>query len=90
MRTRSARNLHRSLDVLAVGRGRGALGDLGDEGGDDLRIELAAGHVAQLLAGGVVADRRAVGAVGGHGVVGVADRDDPGASGISSPCSPSG
>src|SRR3954452_6703066 len=66
-------------------RGVGARPALAVERADqhlrDLRVELRAGVLAQLADGVAVVHRLAVGAVGGHRVVGVAGQDDPRADG---------
>jgi hypothetical protein len=49
----------------------------GGEGVDHHRVELGPGPVGDLLAGLVEGDGLAVGAVGGHGVEGVGDREHP-------------
>src|SRR5262245_24493504 len=48
-----------------------------EEGFHDVRIELRAGAVAKLLLRGVVAERGAIGAVGGHRFVRVGNGEDP-------------
>ena len=60
------------------------------EGRGDLRVELGAGDAADLLQGGLGADRAAVGVARGHHVVGVGHGDDRAPSGISSPAMPAG
>src|SRR3954447_10002153 len=51
--------------------------DVGQEHLHDLRVELRAAAALELAAGDVVGEGLAVGAVGGHRVVGVGDGDDP-------------
>src|SRR5215217_2930011 len=62
-------------------KGRVQVGEVGDDGGegvDHRRVELGPGPVGDLLAGPVEGEGLAVGAVRGHGVEGVGDREHPG------------
>ena len=63
-------------------RGRGQAAVLGlqgaHEGTHHHRIELGAGAVQQLAQGGSHGQRRPVGAVGGHGIVGVGHGEEAG------------
>src|SRR5690349_2514465 len=70
------------LDGPGTGDGRrgvtAGVPSRGGDGRDDLRVEVRARAVAELLDRGLRRPGAAVGAVGGHGAVGVAAGDDAG------------